>query len=839
MEPQSAVVAQIFGGFGSGRGDGGISSSGIFSSRSNRTNLLDTWVPLNPTLARRYYDTFKNSWIIQACHREKIKAGFTGGFDIMYGPDGNREYLSSMSTPSSSSRRSKRKKGKEKVTKAYSDATKDTIYKEEIQWIEDTMKRAEMYRDVVGIVAFRPSITPRGAVRFQVVDITLGYFVGRITEDFNIEYGFRYYQPSGVSGLFPTNKRQYSGTSMFINGGAAQHEPDPSVHVYTWAGYEPDVGTGSPFKSTVSVLYQNALDTSEIIQNEMDGHYKMTHPVFVTEEHVQKKLPMDQTEHELLLEVAGQLKAGSTHEFYYRNRVNAEMSVHLSNTMRTVNDKNMNKRRRVIGLNLDGTETTRDRHSAWQDNMFMMPSGTKIGRGPDAKVRSDIVNILKHKASEVATVFGVPIPGITGGLGGGSKSTKTGTRSELDMFRRTLVEMRLSMTRFFESAYMTVVGKAENLVIANILSDIGVGVSNEESMVRSYIRNVLKRSDGGIGTSGKNDVQDAPSIDRTMGGQGENAKGGSDVGNPAEITLEDAEQFREEKMRHTLEKAAFERAEENRKIFRPSIEGPAVSSDVPIPPTQYKEPVPKRPRSYGVSKLTNVNDTIGERRGGEYIPQVEEWNSSAIPRASMANMDRWEREIQDMLSQQKFLERIEDAKWHRYMQDQHTMEQRVSRIMYTALTNYGVTLNPDAIRRSLKKEIEKDPSLNNTFGADITDPNDIVENFLVDEMMGQRKGYLRSLLDESSRIKINWISAPMPDVEMLIMAAEKGLGIPPIMVGEIIAEEMGIGDKLKEYIDKQHVNEKELEAYAKSKGAQMSAISALGEPEKKKTKKKL
>jgi hypothetical protein len=528
--------------------------------------------------------------------------------------------------------------------------------------------------------------------------------------------------------------------------------------------------------------------TGEIEHNEMDGHYKMTHPAFVTEEQVQKRLPMDQTENELLLEVGGQLKAGSTHEFYYRNRVNAEMSLHLSSTLRNLNEKNAGKRKRVIGINLDGTETTRDRSSAWQDNMFMMPSGTKLGRGPDAKVRSDVVSLLRHKAVEVATVFGVPIPGI---VGQGSQSTKTNAQTEIDMFRNTLDDMRHCMTRFFESAYMTVVGKAENYVLANILSEVGVGKSNEESMVRSYVRNVLKRRDGTLGTSGRHDVQEQPKLDRTSGGRGENAKGGSDVGMPTEITREEADQLRQDQMELEMEKASFLRAEESRRIFQPSLaeEGPSVVQELP---SRYKQSGRPDLRSYGMRKLT------GTPQSG-FTPQMEEWTDSAVPRPAMAKMDRWEREIQDMMSQQTFIDRIEDAKWHRYMQDQHTLEQRVSRIMYTALSNYGVSLNPDAVRRALESEVKKDPSLNNTFGAEITDPNTIVEDYLVDEMMDQRKGYLRSLLDESARIKIKWVSAPMPDMATLILAAEKGLGIPPAMVGEILAQRMGLLEKLREY----------------------------------------
>jgi hypothetical protein len=857
MAVQQHVSSMFFSSWASKEG---LAGSSMVSSPIRRTNLVETWMPLNPSLAHRYYDTYKSNCLIQACFKEKIRAGFSGGFDVEYGPEGNRTKLSSATRPSRRVKRSV-KSGKSKlpsvyggdVVGTYHNHTSETSQKEQKQWIEDLMKKAEMYRDVLGIVAFKPTITPMGEVRFEIVDITLGYFVSRITEDHVIEYGFRYYQSSGVSGIFPTvGSNPNTASSIFIRGGAAQHEPDPSVHVYTWPGYEPDVGSQSPFKSTMSVLYRNALETAEMMDNEMIGHYKMTHPTFVTEPVAQHRLPADQTEHEILLDVAGSLKPNESQSYFYKKRVNEEMAIHLSNTMRTINDKIMTKKRRVIGLNLDGTETTVARYAPWQDNMYIAPVGTKVTKGPDAKIRGDIIPMLRFKAAEIATVFAVPLPGIlgVGGTGsGGGRQTSTGARSEYDMFRRTLIEMRNSMTRFFESAYMAVVAKAENFTLSSILTDINVGKSNEESMVRSYVRNVLKRGDGQGGTSGRYDVQDGPSIDRTRGG-----RGGADMGalseirgvkgkgkdgktSVEEVTIEEAERQREDAYQLELEKAAYTRAEENRKIYGDgSSNEPAVAQGVRMPQTLDR---PMRRSSWApapspvtaLSKLKHTDDPVGVQATsgrGQFTPGVEEWATPVIPRSAMAGMDRYEREIADQISHQKYLEKIEKAKWHRFMQDQNQMEQRISRIMYTALTNYGVTLNPDAIRRCLKKEIQGDPALSNTFGAEIKDPNDIVEDFLVGEMMTQRKGYLTDLLGESKRIRIVWNSTPMPDLEILVSAHKEGIGVPSEMVVDIIAEQMGLVDRLEHYRKREKVHDREIEAYAKKRRSQLTALGVKG-----------
>lgn len=836
------------------------SSLSLFSPNVRKTIITNSWTPLNPNLAHRYYDTFKSNWVIKSCYNEKIRAGFSGGFDIEYGPENNRINVSSPSVKKSNPKRGgKKAKRNKRKGNGKDGSSSNNIYsgisdtsfgdsnvssnaqKDQKLWIEDIMKKAEMYRDILGIVAFKRVVTPLGEVRFEIVDITLGYFVGRITEEYSVQYGFRYYDSAGINGILPNSKYNYNGAfSTFTLGGDVQHEPNPSVHVYSWPGYEPDVGCQAPFKSNMAVIYRNALETAEMMDNELIGHYKMTHPTFVTEPMVQSKVPGDQTEHEILLDVAGNLRADESQSYFYRKRINQEMSIHLSNTMRNINEKISGKRKRVIGLNLDGTETTVSRRYPWEDNMYVTPVGTRVGKGPEARVRTDIIQMLRFKAAEVATVFSVPLPGIVG-VATGSKGTKAGAQTETNIFRRTLVEMRYSMARFFESAYMSIIAKAENIILSNILTDMNMGKSDEESMVRSYVRNVLKTGDGGIGTSGKYNVQKRVSTDPTLGDSymnnyendkkkgkskkkddGGNNNGDYEIDSTTGVTLEQSEKYKQDLYELELEKASISRAEENRKIYQSSEEnsnGPSVSQGVKTPYLLTKDvrksswEENKDNRSSNLSnRIRNIDDPIGAKyssSAGEFIPSIEQYTNGFIPRGSMATMDRFEREIQDQLSHQKYLEKIEKAKWHRFMQDQNQMEQRISRIMYTALTNYGVSLNPDAIRKSLRAEIEKDPSLSNTFGAEIKDPNEIVENYLVEEMMSQRKGFLNDILLESKRINIVWKSTPMPDLDKLIMAFKEGLDLPQEMIVDIIAEEQGMSERLKYYRKRQKLRDRE------------------------------
>jgi hypothetical protein len=926
----------------------------ITSVNVTKTIKTNTWIPLAPNMAQKYYDTYFHQPLTMYCLREKLNKGFAGGFDIEYGIEGERERFTKMEKNKKSGDRGrgggdnnnsngklkrkkgsdnkkskngrngvnntkKQKKGNSNVkikkegeyhlppTSSYHSSSYSCISdpryvgsvsnsESEVKWAEDQMKKAEACRDILGIVAYREKITPWGSIRFEIIDIPSGYFVGKVNDRGERTYGFCFYKTE-LMGI----KTGFSYSSQTnICGDSTLHEPAQGVFVYTWSNMEPDVGSLCPFKSPMSAAYERFLHITEIEENELQGHYKITHPVFVAEPVVVSKGPEDLTEQELMLEVSGMLNPGSSLGYYERNRIGAELSMAVSRNVRKSNESKMYNSSRRIGLNMNGLETVYERASSHEDNLFIMPVGMKATKGPEAKLRPNAIDVIQMKYYEISMVFGNPSAfdncvkgrkqssssssgssfskssgggGGGGGFGGGSSSVP----------KETIEEMRRSLEQFFEEAYMSVIGKAENLILADMLGRFAVrGETNEEAMVRSYVQNVLRKSKGG-GLYIEGSKKEVNSTDRTLGG---NNNSGTDMGISAidpypeksipinddyydnnnnnnnkeggekksrggksgnETTIESAEQEREELYRQQIEKAEMERMFHARKIFEgegtmtdpsqlPSLVRDNLPSQFYSVPTNYRKkkyaitPTDDPIKAYLSGRGRNDNSSNNNNKYDAHIPVIEEWHSTELDRKYFDPMDRYEREIQDYLDHQKFLEKIEEAKWHRFMNDQNVTEQRISRIMYTALQNYGVALNPDAIKQALKKEVEKDPSLSNTFGAEIKDPEKIVEDALVTNILKGRKNYLEGLIDEQKRVRIVWNSPPGVDIGSLIYAAEKGLGIPPIMIGELLAERMGLGEKLKQYRAQQKVFDTEIVGYIKRNREKMIGIPGLNKP---------
>jgi hypothetical protein len=98
-----------------------------------------------------------------------------------------------------------------------------------------------------------------------------------------------------------------------------------------------------------------------------------------------------------------------------------------------------------------------------------------------------------------------------------------------------------------------------------------------------------------------------------------------------------------------------------------------------------------------------------------------------------------------------------------------------------------------------------------------------MEKVFVGEIMRGRKKYLNALVDETHRLTIVWNSAPLPDVELLIQASEKGLCIPAEMVGAIVASELGLEELREEFARKERMEDKQIEHYLKRKNLKVSS----------------
>ncbi len=801
----------------------------------------DTWVPLNPRLARSYYDMFHRSWVVRTCFQEKIKAGFAGGFGYRYGihnPSG-RSKDSSSNKKVSRNGFEQREGEREGSTKGRTKKNKNTgviTESPDMAWIEEVLIKGVMYHDILGIVAFRRKVHPRTSyVRIEVVDVPKGFFIGKIDERGNQEYGWMFNKTVNTvaaSGRRP--RASEAGTASM------DYVPDKEVMVYAWPMLEPDIGAAAPFKSIMSTVLLNLLEISEMWQNEIEGHYKMTHPTWITEPDIRTRGASDMIEQDFLMSVSGQLGPTESAEYFERSRMNAEISIHLSNNIRRMNEENMGKGQRKLGLKLDNTEVVHTRLHAWQDNHYLCPAGTKVGKGPDAKLRADMVNIVQLKAMQIAAVFGVPIPFFGGkssmGGGGGSKTT-LGSRIEGATFRNTLVLMRKRCTRFFEEAFMHAIGSLENSILAKMLTNLNDQDNEEEKMVRLYVHDIL--SPGGFlvldeALTGKPAPLPSADIYESDTAPGKRRKKSKSVDEH-----EEGERVEpgERKIGAGLEAEELPKKMEQRKLFttpdaviqsqRIDYAGNVLIPD-PIPATGG----PKTRHVHSVKKKIKGKHTQGV--GGQEYEQLkqsekrkrdddgldpiqahlEQWKGPHLRGQDAVLFEGYDREIQDFIDEQKYLDKLEEARWQMFMEKSNLMDRRVCRIMFMALQNFGAVLNPSKLQSALKQEMKRNPNLENTEHRGLSqDPVGAMEDVFVNEIVSQRKGCLNKLVDETDRITIVWNSAPLPDIELLISASKEGLGIPAPMVGQILANDMGLEDMYKEFLALEAIEDKKIEHY--------------------------
>lgn len=806
-----------------------------WSAASNMTPVQpDKWVPLNPALARRYYDMFNRSWVVRTCYQEKIKAGFSGGFGYRYGP-GSKKKSSVRNKNSPFGGFETRDEGKGVTGHVVRDSP-------DIIWIEEALMKGVMYHDMLGIIAFRRKVHPRTkTVKIEVIDLPKGYFVGKIDERGNQEYGWVFNKTVDV---IAAGGRRPIPTET--SSSSVQHEPDSEVYVYAWPTLEPDIGSPAPFKSIMSTIFLILLENAEMWQNEIEGHYKLTHPTWVTEPDIRTRGPEDMIEHDLMLSVTGQLGPTESMEYYERARLNTEMSVHISRNIQGMNEKNMGDSQRRLGMKWDNTLAVHKRLHSWQDNHYISPIGTKVGKGPEAKLRNDLVNIDNLKATQISAVFGVPIPFNSGarGMSGGSRTT-LGSRLEGSTFRNSLVQMRRRVTAFFEEAYMVAIGSLENSTLANMVTELNHESSDTEKLVRMYVRNIL--TPGGFLLVDEAKTNYEPPIgdpeDGSLNNFRKKAKKKGSPGTSKTIDeYEEGERIDPEKRKIGAELEAEEIREmmEQRKLFTTPdavIQSQRIdrAGNVILPKSAHTSPgksntmytnalkkkvLGKHTRSVGGAEYEESKRVEKRKRDADNLDPIqknlEQWKGPHFNGKDVVLFDKYEREKADFMDEQKYLNKLEEARWQKFMEKKNQMDNRVSRIMIMALKDFGIALNPTRVQMALKREIQSNPKLDNTHHRELSEPDGKTrEDVLVNEILRGRKKYLNALVDETHRLTIVWNSAPLPDVELLIQASEKGLGIPSEMVGAIITGEQGLEDSRKEYAQKEQMNDKMIERYLK------------------------
>jgi hypothetical protein len=223
-----------------------------------------------------------------------------------------------------------------------------------------------------------------------------------------------------------------------------------------------------------------------------------------------------------------------------------------------------------------------------------------------------------------------------------------------------------------------------------------------------------------------------------------------------------------------------------------------------------------------------------------------------IGEEELEQLSRHEREIRDHLDELEFKDKLEEAKWRQLVARETLFDNRISRLLSYALNNYKVALNPQLIRNALEKYARMDTSIDPTKHRKLTvlsrstlTPIEEVEDVIVDDIMKQRIEYMEDILDDSKPLTIIWDSAPIPDVELIIKAGEKGL-LPVKMVGKIISNEMGIEDVYENEIQQQEHRDKEIEDFLKrnkeklgiSIGTGRAAITSAMATKKKNNSKK-
>lgn len=239
-------------------------------------------------------------------------------------------------------------------------------------------------------------------------------------------------------------------------------------------------------------------------------------------------------------------------------------------------------------------------------------------------------------------------------------------------------------------------------------------------------------------------------------------------------------------------------------------------------------------RTSGTGEYTESRRVIDRKErdldGNDSIQMhLEQWKGPHIHGQDVALFEKYEREKQDFVDEQKYLDKLEEARWQKFMEKSSLMDRRVSRIMVMALQNFGVALNPTKIQMALKREMQANPKLDNTHHRELSgdgysvDPLKRMEDVFVNEIIANRKDYLNDLVDETHRITIVWNSAPLPDVELLIQASKEGLGIPAELVGVIVASELGLEEMREEMIRKEENEDKKIENYLKRKNLKVTS----------------
>jgi hypothetical protein len=806
----------------------------------------------------RYFTEFHNHPITKSAFREKINTGFAGGFSIRLGPYSQKSDptldTSKYSRGSRGRNAAKRKassKGKGKAHKrndkyntngsigkngAVARITKDEkpiSHGTEIEGIESLMEKAEAYRDMYGMIAFRRRVNPMNPsdVRIEIVEAPYGYFVGKMGDDGRIEYGF----------VLHSSRSPATGPGGKADKGGTTNEPDSNIKVFVWPGQEPIVGMSAPFRSSMSSVYSIILEMKEMWQNELEADYKRSHPVWVTQNEVRAKGPADITEHELFLEVTGQLNVKESRGYHERARVNAEMSSTASAAIRDRNQSSQSVSQRRLGLGLDNTDTVITRLHSYQDNHYVVPMGTSVGKGPETRTRPDMINIMDHKIKIIASVFGVPLYSVS--TQGQGRNTAVGSRGNMDNFRRTLVEMRKNISLFVEHAYLEVIGKEDKEGVADLVTDISMSGNREEVLVRKYVQEIVK---GALPQETMERYVDAQRRDMplfremfTKNGLGSKGGGGGKgkvmgLLKPIEEENNEMAVYYPEDMEKKggLSAEQLEARMEARRIFQPR-EGAGKPSSFHDPksaraPYAERNSMQKVLRGY----LMPGRGTYGgaaeggfgrKRRASEPIPlHIDETTYAPFVGNEEVEMrKRYEREIQDHLDEMEFRDKLEEAKWRQLTARENLYDNRVSRLLAYALNNYKVALNPELIKNALEKYTNLDPSLDPSKSEDFTilsrstlTPIKEVENVIVEDVMSQRKEYMKGILDDPKPLTIVWDSAPIPDVELIIKAGEKGL-LPSRMVGRIISNEMGIEDVFDYEMQQEEHRDKEIENFLK------------------------
>lgn len=767
------------------------------------------WTPLNPLLMERYYDIFYHSWIVRTCFQEKVKAGLEGGFGYTWG----------------SSEPKKRTKGGKREVRPETlgtSVTPDEIITDspDMPWIKEVLEKAAMYHDIVGIIAFRKKVHPTtGVPRLEIIDLKKGYFIGKIDDQGNTEYGWVFHR--NISALVPGSNRPAPGIESSTSGDGTL-QPAPGTTVYAWPTLEPDVGSVAPFKSIMATIYVDLLALREMWQNELDGHFKITHPTWITKPVSRTRAPSEMNEFDMLLDVSGQLGPTESSEYFARSRMNAELSIHMSKNIQAMHSMNDDRRQRRIGLAPDYTETTVIRQHAWEDNHYIASVGTEISKGPEAKLRSDIVGISNMVAAQVAAVYGVPIPLFSGASGKttGSKTT-VGSRIEGSSFRGTLVRMRNRVATFFEEAYMMVIGTDENRRLSNILGHMGHGTeSDEEVLVRHYVQNVLK-------PDGETLVDYAKKINAKRSAR-DNVV--SVIDPELEKEMEGAEAEAEELRRRIEQRHLFTTPEQEIELERTNMDGsvkkplgmdtpPEERSPFLISSTRKKLKNRKTrgqtPQEYSQSKPHEERSSHQPRIHKDMVP----FKGPHIMDQTTSLYDKYELEIKDMLDEQQWLKKLEQARYQKMLEKESQEDFRISRIMVMGMQKFRVALNPDKLRAALRQAVQADPEIDNTHYLQTKQ----VEDAAVREIMKQRKRYVKGLLDDKRRIRIVWNSAPIPDFEMLATASKENLGIPPEMVGFIISKEMGVEDLREAFVQKEKLKDRDVATFLARNGLKIAS----------------